>query len=140
MNAADVPLSVALMTGFLALLDNAAGNATCEIYKGVRPASGATPGAGDLLATVQLAKPVGVVVTTGVNAGLLLLSASSDGQMIISGSPTWARLRAANGTYVRDAGARLAADVDTGQELVIAATSLLAGGFVRIASGQYSGA
>jgi hypothetical protein len=128
------------MTGLLALLDNAAGNATYEIYKGTRPASGAAPGGGDLLTTVPLGKPVGSVATTGVNAGLLVLAPSGDGQLLISGAPTWARLRAADGTFVRDLAVRLVGDADTGQELVIASAGLLAGAFVRISSGSLQGA
>ncbi|MGY8903706.1 MAG: hypothetical protein ACKVIH_04065 [Burkholderiales bacterium] len=125
----------AMMQGLLERLDSHASAATCALYQGTRPPAGQDPASPtDLLATLVLAKPSGSVNSSGT----FTLATSADGQLVRSGAPTWARLRTGNGSFVLDCDARLLADAETGQEIVIAATALLAGAFVRLGSGTFT--
>ena len=130
MIAASTTLSANMMVALLTTLGSAA---TVTLYPGTRPAPGATAVAAPVAVCV-LATPAGVVDVHGE----LVLSASADGQLTGSATPTWARIIGTGGAWVLDCDARLSAEADTGQEIVVAAPAMYAGAFVRIASGTFS--
>jgi hypothetical protein len=133
MIAASARASTALMTGLLSALD-AGGPATVTLYATPRPAAGAAP-TGATVATLTLATPAGTVNAT---TGQLEVAQSTAGQVLVSDTPTWARVRDNGGAWLFDCDVRLNGQTDTGQELLIDATTLFIGGFVRIASGTFS--
>ena len=57
-----------------------------RIYKGTRPGTGGTPGAGDLLADLVLPDPCGTVTN-----GVLTFGTIADQAGSATGSPTWCR-------------------------------------------------
>lgn len=132
MIAASTALSGNMMEALRVTLDTG-GAGSVHLYAGTRPDPGdAAPGA--LVASCALADPCGTVD----NAGALLLATSADGQIQTGSAPTWARLLNGSGAWVLDCDARLSGDADTGQELVIAATVVYPGAFLRIASGSFT--
>jgi len=92
----------------IAALDAAATDGQLHIYKGTRPATGAAPGGGDLLATLDLSDPCGTV-----SAGVLTFSAIESSNGLASGLPTWGRFSDGDGN------AKLDGDVGIANELIV---------------------
>lgn len=116
---------VAAMQGRLAFLDSGTGPARLVIYGSTRPAAGAAVGVQESsspLAVIDLSKPAGTVSA----AGVLTLIVPREGLILISGTPTWARM-------LNGAG-ELAFDADVGTEVILSQAQLYAGGTVRLVS------
>lgn len=131
--------NAALMAALIARLD--AGDAAyCKPFGGVRPATG---GAADdaAICTITLVSPCGVVDPV---TGAMVLAATdnlgSNGQILNAAAPTWVRFYQANNDIVMDLDARLAGAADLGEEVVLAATALNVGAFLRLASGGFTAA
>lgn len=124
-----IAVSTPLATAMLAALVQTLGAAMVELHNTTRPTAGAMP-AGSAIATITLANPVGEV-----GGGVLTLTPSDEGQLLLAGSPLWARVYGTGGAWMFDCDARLSGDPDTGQELVVEAPALYPGAFVRITGG-----
>ena len=68
------------------------------LYKGTRPATGGAPGAGDLLASLELANPSG-----SIDAAVLTFAAVANQTAGAAGIPTWARFVSSDYSQVLDA-------------------------------------
>lgn len=122
-----------LMAGLLDKMGQG-GAARVRLYSGTRPAAGAAP-TGSLISVVYLAEPAGSV---GGN-GDLILTPGVESVVLVGTSPTWARVFNGNEEHLFDCDARLASDVNTGQEIVVTAPSgFLAGAMLQIQSGTFS--
>lgn len=131
--------NAALMAALIARLD-AGGAAYCKPFGGVRPATG---GAADSAAicTITLALPCAAL--DAVTGALLLTptdNAGTNGQILRAVAPTWVQFYTAAGDVVMDLSARLAAAPDLGEEVVLSATALNVGAFMRLASGGFTAA
>lgn len=119
------------MTGLKTAIDAGGSAGYAEFYDGTRPASGGTP-TGALVVTCPLAYPCGTVS----GGGALVLAAGLDGLVLVSSTPTWARIYRSDGVRVADCNCRLsgAAPSPTDpEEIVIDAPSISAGAYVKIA-------
>ena len=122
----------AALTGRLAFLNTgSSGNAAVRIYGGTRPVSPASAPGSDALAQVQLAHPAGAV-----SAGALTLDPLEPGLILLTGTPTWARVLARDGSTAFDMDAGVAGSMPGGldPECVLSTASLFAGGSVAIVS------
>ena len=123
-------LNEARLAGVRDFLDSGAGAATVNVYDGARPAGGAAVTTQNLLTTITLPEPCGVVA-----ANKLTLDPVPDALIVHTGDATWARILNGNGDYA------LGCDVtDTlgAGEIKLASTSLLIGGAARLVSGQFT--
>ena len=107
--------------GRLPFLDSGPAAASLLIYAGERPATGASASSSPL-AVIGLAKPAGTVSA----AGVLTLIVPRDGLILISGTPTWARMLNGAGD--------VAFDADVGIEVILSQTQFFAGGTARLVS------
>ena len=132
--------NAALMGALIALLDSGTGAGYCRPFGGVRPATGGAP-SGAPICTITLAEPCGTVDPV---TGAMLLTATDNlgdnGQIANAAKPTWVRFYMPDATVVMDLDARLAAAPDLGQEVVLSATALNIGAFLRLASGGFTAA
>lgn len=110
--------------GRLPWLDSGPGAASLVIYDTARPATGASAG-GSPLAIIALSEPAGTVSA----AGVLTLIVPRDGLILISGTPTWARMLTGNGD--------IAFDADVGTEVILSQAQLYSGGTVRLVSAVF---
>lgn len=119
--------NAALMAG---LLDRMAqgGAARARLYTGARGNTNT------LVALVTFAEPAG---TIDVN-GDLVLSTGVESVAQTTGVPTWALVSDGNETALFDCDVRANNAPDLGQELVISASALAAGGRVQILGGKLS--
>lgn len=131
--------NAALMAALIARLD-AGGAAYCQPFGGVRPATGGAA-ATSAICTITLALPCGALDPV---TGAMVLAATdnlgSNGQILNAVAPTWVRFYTTDGSMVMDLDARLVGAPDLGQEVVLAATALNVGAFIRLASGGFTAA
>ena len=100
-----------------------------KLYPDPRPASGSTP-TGNLLCTVTLTHPCGVV-----NASGLHLTIPSPAQAGASGVIRWARVIDSDDNFIMDGDVRLATDSDVAiADFVIDLAQVYAGSFVNLVS------
>lgn len=122
--ATTTALNAARLSGALTYLDTGTGNARIRVYDGTRAATVNTAPAGTLLAEITLAKPSGTVAN-----GILTLAQLEDATITTTGTATWARVVNGNADTAFDC------DVGTSNtDMVIASTTLYAGGALRILS------
>jgi hypothetical protein len=107
--------------GRLPFLDSGPAAASLLIYGGERPATGASTSSSPL-AVIDLSKPAGTVSA----AGVLTLIVPRDGLILISDTPTWARMLNGAGD--------VAFDADVGVEVILSQTQFFAGGTARLVS------
>ena len=115
---------VAAMQGRLAFLDSGSDAAGLVIYGGVRAATGAVAGSSPL-AVLDLPKPAGTVSA----AGVLTLIVPRNGLIVISGTPSWARMLNGSG--------EVAFDADVGVEVILSQAQFYAGGTARLVSAVF---
>ena len=101
--------------------------AKAHLYTGARPFFGESP-LGPRLASIELAEPLGVV-----EGGILTVAATSEALIAITGEATWARIVNGAGVLAWDCDV---SDVEGDGELKLPNTTLYAGGYTRILSGQ----
>lgn len=114
----------AAMQGRLTFLDSGTGAASMLIYGSTRPTTGAAAG-GSPLAIIALSEPAGTISA----AGVLTIIVPRDGLILISGTPTWARMINGNGD--------IAFDADVGTEVILSQTQFYAGGTARLVSAVF---
>ncbi len=114
----------AAMLGRLAFLDSGPGPASLVIYGSTRPTAGAAAGSSPL-AVIDLSKPAGTVSA----AGVLTLIVPREGLILISGTPSWARMLNGAGD--------IAFDADVGTEVILSQAQLYAGGTARLVSAVF---
>jgi hypothetical protein len=114
----------AAMQGRLAFLDSGTGAASILIYGSTRPAMGAAAGSSPL-AIIALSEPAGTISA----AGVLTIIVPRDGLILISGTPTWARMLNGNGD--------VAFDADVGTEVILSQSQFYAGGTARLVSAVF---
>ena len=128
------------MGALIALLDAGTGAGYCRPFGGVRPATGGAP-SGAPICTITLAEPCGTVDPV---TGAMVLTATdnlgANGQILKAVTPTWVRFYQADSTVLMDLDARLVGAPDLGQEVVLSATALNIGAFLRLASGGFTAA
>lgn len=129
--------NAALMAALIARLD---AGAYCQAFGGVRPATGAVASS-VAICTITLASPCGTVDPV---TGAMVLTATdnlgTNGLILNAAAPTWVRFCKANDDVVMDLSARLASAADAGEEVVLAATTLNVGAFMRLAGGGFTAA
>lgn len=118
----------ARLSGTLSFIDAGPAAPLVQLYDGPRPATPTTAVTAEnhLIAAIALTQPAGTVA-----AGVLTLTPEADGLILLTGSPTWARLLNGNGAAVFDC------DVGVGVgawEIKIAQAELFAGGDAKITS------
>lgn len=86
------------LNGSLQFLSEGAGNPGVRIYGGVRPAAASDVPASEMLAEIPLTKPAGVI-----EGGVLKLTQASNGFIVVTGVPTWARFVSGDGETAFDA-------------------------------------
>ena len=118
----------ARLAATLAFLNAGAGSAALRIYAGTRPATPDTAAGGTLLATIDLANPVG-----SINSGVLGLVAAGDGLIVATGVAAWARLFSADGGVALDLDC---GDAASSADIMLASTQLYEGGFARLVSAE----
>ena len=116
-----------LMAGLLDAMGQG-GAARARLYTGAR---GNTT---TLVALVLFAEPAGSLDADGN----LVLAPSVESVVQSTGTPTWARISNGHDAELLDVDARTSTQADDGQELVVQATALLAGGRVQVVSGTLS--
>jgi hypothetical protein len=122
---------VKAMEGRLAFLDTGSGFAKIRLYDGTRPLVSADPDVGStLIAEVALTKPAGSIVSNA-----LTLTASGAGDVLQTGTPTWARAVNGDGATAFDTDAGI---VGSGAECIISDEVLYAGGVVTIVNVAFS--
>ena len=130
-------MNAALMAACVARLGV---GAFCHVYGGVRPAAGAAS-AGAPVCVILLASTCATVDSlTGNMVFTPTDNEGTNGQIANATAPTWVRFFASNGDICMDMDARLSGDTDTGQEVILTATALLLGAFVRIVGGGFTAA
>ena len=138
MIALAATMNAALMAAFIARLGAAA---TCYVFGGARVANITTAPAGAPICVIGLASPAGEInATTGEMVFAATDNLGSNGQITNAINPTWARFFASNGDALFDLDARLSGATDLGQELVLTATALNVGAFIRIVGGGFTAA
>lgn len=124
------------LAALAAQIDAAGAGAKLALYATTRPAPNGAPGASPLV-TVTLAHPCGTAA-----AGVLSLADTEFAQILNGGTALWARLLAADSTWMADLSvgtpAMRASDPLTA-EVVIAATTLYAGAFLALIGAQIVG-
>lgn len=124
------------LTGLSAQIDASGAGATLALYSTTRPAPNGSPG-GSPMVTVTLDYPCGSVA-----AGALTLADTDFAQILSGGTAVWARLLAADTTWIADLSvgtpAMHTADPATA-EVVIASTTLYIGAFLALIGAQIVG-
>ena len=124
------------MSALAAQIDAAGAGATLALYATTRPAPNGAPG-GSPIVTVTLDYPCGTAA-----AGVLTLADTEFAQILNGGTAAWARLRAADSTWIADLSvgtpAMHTADPATA-EVVIASTTLYTGAFLALIGAQIVG-
>jgi hypothetical protein len=111
--------------GRLPFLDSGPAAASLLIYGGERPATGASTSSSPL-AVIDLSKPAGTVSAAGVLTLIVPQNLENNGLILISGTPTWARMLNGAGD--------VAFDADVGVEVILSQTQFFAGGTARLVS------
>lgn len=124
----SIDLKAAANTGRLSYLDQGPNPAALYVFGGARAASILTPAAGSPLCIITLATPAGTVDAV---TGALSLAQLEDGLILTGGDATWCRVFNGDGApcFDMDAGA-----VASGAEAIFAATTIYAGGLLRLLS------
>lgn len=124
------------LTGLATQIDAAGAGATLALYSTTRPSPNGSPG-GSPLVTVTLDYPCGTAA-----AGVLTLADTEFFQILNGGTAAWARLLAADSTWISDLSvgtpAMHTADPATA-EVVIASTTLYTGAFLALIGAQIVG-
>lgn len=132
-------LNAAMMQAVISRI-GVAGAGFVKLYPAPRAANLATAPANASVCTMTLALPCGITnATTGALEFTATDNVGVNGQITSATPFTWARLFDGSGVAVQDCDARLSSAADAGQELVIGATAVFVGAFLRIASGVFSG-
>ncbi len=135
----SVAANAAMMQATINTID-AAGAGYVKLYPAPRAANLSTAPAGASVCKMVLALPCATINgTTGAFEFVATDNAGVNGQITSATPFTWARAFDGAGNGVQDFDARLSNAADAGQELVIAATAVFVGAFLRIASGGFSG-
>ena len=124
----SIELKTAANQGRLSYLDQGPNPAALYVFGGARAASILTPAAGSPLCIITLATPAGTV--DGMT-GALLLAQTEDGLILAGGAATWCRAFNGDGAACFDMDAGLEG---SGAEAIFAATTLYAGGALRLLS------
>lgn len=114
----------AAMQGRLAFLDSGPPAASLVIYGGARPAPGAAADSSPLT-VIDLSKPAGTVSA----AGVLTIIVPREGLILVSGTPSWARMLNGAGD--------VAFDADVGTEVILSQSQFYAGGTARLVSAVF---
>ena len=124
------------LTALATQIDAAGAGATLALYSTARPAPNGSPG-GSAMVTVTLDYPCGTAA-----AGVLTLADTDFAQILNGGTAAWARLLAADSTWIADLSvgtpAMHASDPATA-EVVIASTTLYTGAFLALIGAQIVG-
>lgn len=120
-----------MMVGLRTAIDIGGAAGYVRLYAGTRPATGGTPTT--LVATCPLAHPCGTIDA----AGALAFDPGANGLVLVSTTPTWARIFTSAGDFVADCNCRLIGDAPAPdpEEIVIDALGIVAGAYVSIAGG-----
>lgn len=113
--------------GRITFLDAGPNPARIELYDGTRPASGAAVTTQNLLATVLLAKPCGAVA-----GGVLTLDSEDAPLVMVTGTPTWARVFNGADAWAFDCDASVAGGAG---QVTVPAVPIYAGGRTNLAAG-----
>ena len=121
-------LKNARLQATLAHIDTGPDAPLVQLYDGTRPANADTaPAVGNrLLVAIPLTQPAGAVLD-----GVLTLTPEAPGLIILTGTPTWARLVNGAGDAVLDADTGVGAGA---WEVQLAQAELFAGGDAKITS------
>lgn len=120
-------LNDARLHSVVAFLSGGVESARVHVYDGARPALGAVP-AGQLLATIPFAQPIGTVADGG-----LTLAPTVEALIAATGQASWARVVNGHGALAWDCDV---SDLNGDGELRLPSTTLYAGGYTRIVSGR----
>jgi hypothetical protein len=129
-------MRTAAMAALAAQIDVAGAGATLVIYDTTRPAANGAPG-GPPMVEVILDYPCGSAA-----AGALTLADTEFAQITDGGTAVWARLLAADDTWIADLSVGTQAMHDTDPltaEVIIAATTIYTGAFLALAGAQIVG-
>lgn len=114
------------LQGVVNFLAQGAENATATLYSGDRLAFGVTP-TGDALAVIALVEPLGTIA-----GGSMVVTATPEVMIAISGLATWAQVKNGEGTVGWHCSV---SDLAGDGQLKLPSTTLYAGGYTRIVSG-----
>ena len=124
----SIDLKAAANQGRLSYIDQGPNPATLYVFGGTRAASIGTPAAGSPLCIITLATPAGTVDAV---TGALSLAQLEDGLILTGGDATWCRVFNGDGAPCFDMDAGLGG---SGAEAIFTATTLYAGGALRLLS------
>lgn len=111
--------------------------AKCYVFGGVRAANVGTAPAGAPVCIIELDNPAGTVNgTTGNFDWAESNNVGSNGQITNAVTPTWARFYDDAGIALCDMDARLVGATNNGEEVILAATGVNVGAFIRIVGGS----
>lgn len=135
-SAAAVAMRNAALAALAAQIDAAGSGGRLALYATTRPAPNGSPG-GAPMVEVVLDYPCGSVA-----AGALVLADTAFAQITAGGTAVWARLLAADATWIADLSvgtpAMHAADPLTA-EVILSATTLYTGAFLALVGAQIVG-
>lgn len=121
----------AALNGRLTYLDTGTGRAKLRLYDGERPLVTAEPEVGsNLISEVTLTDPAGAVA-----AGTLTLTADGAGDVLVTGTATWARVINGDGATAFDMSAGV---TGSGADCIVSDAVLYQGGVVTIVSASFT--